>query len=125
MVDQLEQHLTRFLLSWRREVVRAIWGLVRAALIAFLVVAIAGGTGVTVLIYALGKEPFQPLSLLVYATMGVAALATAAMTASIYFSVAVLRGIERAARTVVAEARNVETELSHALSPGPRLPDHH
>jgi hypothetical protein len=125
MADALEQHVTRFLLAWRQEVVRAVWGLLRAALIAFLTVLIIGGGVVTFALYNYGMRPFQPLALLVYAMLIVAALATAAMTASLYFSLAVLRGIESAGRKIVQEARYFEGEVMHTIAGGARLPDEH
>ena len=123
MADQLEQHVTQFLLAWRREVVRAVWGLMRAALLAFVVVAIIGGVAITYVLYSLHIGPFQPVGLLVYAMLLVAALAVAAMTASLYFSVGVLRGIERAGRAIVDEARHFEGEVIHSVRGGPSLPD--
>lgn len=123
MADALEQHVTRFLLAWRREVVRAVWGLLRAALIAFLTVVVVGGAVVTYVLYNLGMQPMQPVALLVYAMLAVAALATAAMTASLYFSLAVLRGIESAGRKIIQEARHLEGEVLHSVAAGPHLPD--
>lgn len=119
MADALEQHVTRFLLAWRREVVRAVWGLLRAALLAFLTVLILGGAVVTFVLYNLGMTPFQPVAVLVFAMLAVAALAMAAMTASLYFSLAVLRGIENAGRTIIEEARHLEGEIVHAIPGGP------
>lgn len=122
MADQIEQHVTRFLLQWRREVTHAVWGLMRAALIAFLGVLIVGGGIVTLVLYNLSIAPVKPVALLVYAMLVVAALAAAAMTASLYFAFAVLRGIESAGRKMVQEAHRLEDELLHSVA-APRLPN--
>jgi hypothetical protein len=121
MGDQIEQYVTRFLLAWRREVTHAVWGLLRASLMAFLAVLIVGGGLVTIVLYNLDIGPFRGVALLVWALLIVAALAVAAMTASLYFSISVLRGIERAGRRIIQEARQLEGEIVHSVST--RLPD--
>jgi hypothetical protein len=123
MADQLEQHVTQFLLAWRREVVRAVWGLLRAALIAFLAVAVIGGVVIAFVLNNLDIGTFQPVGMLVYAMLIVAALAVAAMTASLYFSLAVLRGIERAGRKIIEETRHFEGEVIHSVRGDLHLPD--
>jgi hypothetical protein len=123
MADRLEQQVTRFLLAWRREVVRAMWGLLRAALIAFLVVALIGGAVSVYVLNNLGIGLQRPVALLVYVMLVVAALAVAAMTASLYFSLAVMRGIERAGRKIIEEARYFEGEVVHSVRGDLHLPD--
>jgi hypothetical protein len=117
--DVLEQHITAFLGALRHEVARAIWRMVRAGIAAFAAVLVVGGIALTAAIYGLGQTPWQPLALLSYAMLGLAALSVAAAATALYLSLAVLRGIDRAAKRVLLEMRRAEGQVARVVQSSP------
>lgn len=122
MVDLLEHHVDAYVRALRREVTQSIWRILRTGLITVLAVLLGGGAVLTAVIYELGKTPWQPLALLSYATLVLAALAAAAAAIALHLSFSILRGIERAAKYVVEELRRAEGELVHSVTSAPHAP---
>jgi hypothetical protein len=122
MVQELERHVEAYLQGLRREVRHSISGMARTALIAFAIVILGGGAGLTAIIYAINQNPTQPLAIVSYVVLAVAALAIAVAAAGFYLSFAVVRGIERAARYMLEEVARGERELAHVIPGLPALP---
>jgi hypothetical protein len=122
MLQLLDRHIETFLLSWRREVRRALWRVVHAGLVAGATFVLVGGLALTLCIVLLGQRPLSPLGLVSYVMLLVAGVATGIAATGLAFSAGIVRAIEHGARTVVTEARRVEAGLAH--TPEPASPRH-
>jgi hypothetical protein len=115
VTNPLERHLTTFVGAMYRHVRRAIWSMLRTGLLAFAAVAVVGGAALTATDLALGTTPLRPLALVGYAVLAFAALTTAAAAMAVHLSLAVLRGIEHAAKDVLEEVERLEVEARRAV----------
>ncbi len=122
MVQQLEKYFDAYAQGLRREVRREARRMARTVAIAFVIVAAGGAAALTVIIYALSQTPAQPLAIVSYIMLAIAAIAVAVAAGAFYMIFAVVRGIERAGRFVLDEIARGERELVHALPvvPGER-----
>jgi hypothetical protein len=122
MVQQLERYFDAYAQRLRHEVRREVGRMVSTIAIAFAIVAVGGGVGLTVIIYALSQSPSQPLAIISYIMVAIAAIAVAVAAGAFYLIFAVVRGFERAGRFVLDEIARGERELAHALPvvPGER-----
>jgi len=116
VVEMLERHVETFLLTWRREIRRVVWRIVRAGLVAGGTFFVIGGVVLTGIILTLRQSPVHPLALVSYTVLLLAAVATAMAATAFALSAAVMRGIERAAHQVLAEARRIETEVTKSAA---------
>ncbi len=122
MVQQLERHFETYVRGVRREVNRAIGRMVGTMLVAFVIVAAGGSAALTAVVYALNQTPGQPLAIVSYILLAVAALAIGMAAGAFFLIAAVLRGLVLAGRFVLDEIARGEREVAHALPgiPGSR-----
>src|SRR5260221_13245013 len=117
----LERHVETFLLTWRREIRRVVWRIVRAGLVAGGTFFVIGGVVLTGIILTLRQSPVHPLALVSYTVLLLAAVATAMAATAFALGAAVVRGIWRAAPQGLAGARGVGTRgAQNAATAGSR-----